>query len=99
MWHHVEALDNFNVLINYWWRQSPEYMDSPMNALMLAIMSVRDLPQEQRQAWRRLFDHYVFEADARTVEHIPENARRVLSSLDADAARVLRAQLLKKLNR
>jgi hypothetical protein len=98
-WHHVEALDPFNVLINYWWRQSPEYMDSPMNALMLSIMSVRDLPKEQRRAWRHLFDHYVFEADERTGEHIPEHARRVLSPLDADATRVLRAQLLKKLNR
>ena len=38
----------FNVLVNYWWRQSPAFMDSPMNALMLAIMTVRDLPPEQR---------------------------------------------------
>jgi hypothetical protein len=33
-WHHVEALDAFNVLVNYWWRQSPAYMDTPTNALM-----------------------------------------------------------------
>ena len=98
-WHHVEALDLFNVLINYWWRQSPEYMDSPMNALTLAIMSVRDLPEAQRQAWRHLFDHYVFEAGEHAAEHIPKHARRLLSPLDADASRVLRAQLLKKLNR
>ncbi len=35
-WHHIESLDAFNVLVNYWWRQSPAYMDSPMSALMLA---------------------------------------------------------------
>lgn len=98
-WHHVEALDNFNVLINYWWRQSPEYMDTPTNALMLALMSVRDLPLAQRKAWQNIFRHYVFESDEDTSAHIPENARRVLSPLDADAARGLRAQLLKKMNR
>jgi hypothetical protein len=74
-------------------------MDSPMNALMLAIMSVRDLPEEQRKAWQNLFRHYVFEADAGTAGHIPEKARRVLAPLDAEAARELRARLLKKLNR
>jgi hypothetical protein len=98
-WHHIEALDSLNVLVNYWWRQSPAYMDSPINALMLAIMSVRDLPKEQRDAWQNLFRHYVFEADENTAAHIPESARRVLSPLDADAVRELRARILQRLNR
>jgi hypothetical protein len=98
-WHHIEALDAFNVLVNYWWRQSPAYMDSPMNALMLAIMSVRDLPPEQRTAWQEMFRHYVFEADETTAAHIPEPARRVLAPLDETRARELRARLLKRINR
>ncbi len=98
-WHHVEALDSFNVLINYWWRQSPEHMDSPMNALLMAMLSVRDLPTNQRNAWQHLFDHYVFAADEHTAEHIPTPARGGLLPLDPDAARVLRARLLKSLNR
>ena len=98
-WHHIEALDSFNVLVNYWWRRSPGYMDSPMNALMLAIMSVRDLPPEQREAWQNLFRHYVFEAGESTAAHIPPEARRVLAPLDDAAVRELRARLLKKLNR
>lgn len=98
-WHHIEALDSVNVLVNYWWRQSPPWMDSPMNALMLAIMSVRDLPPEQRKAWQDQFDHYVFAANDDTAGHIPPQARRVLSPLDAEAARELRARLLQKLNR
>jgi len=98
-WHHVEALDDFNVLVNYWWRQSPDYMDTPMNALMLAIMTVRDLPPAQRRAWDVLFRHFVFDADERTAAHMPDYARRALGPIDADAMRAMRAQLLNKLNR
>ncbi len=98
-WHHVEALDPFNVLVNYWWRQSPPFMDTPTNALMHALMSVRDLPPEQRRAWQELFRHYVFESADATAAHIPPHARGVLAPLDDDATRLLRAQLLKRMNR
>jgi len=98
-WHHVEGLDSFNVLLNYWWRTTPGHMDSPMNALMLALMSVRDLPAEQRAAWQEIFRHYVFEADADTAAHIPEAARRTLAPLTPEVARELRARLLQRLNR
>ena len=98
-WHHIESLDSFNVLVNYWWRQSPAYMDSPMSALMLALMTVRDLPPEQRAAWASLFRHYVFDADEHTSDHIPRDARRVLGPLDEAATRELRARILQKLNR
>ena len=98
-WHHVEAQDNFNVLVNYWWRQSPDYMDTPTNTLMMALMSMRDLPREQRAAWQEIFRHYVFEADAATSAHIGKDAQRVLAPLNEDTARMLRAQLIKKMNR
>lgn len=98
-WHHVEALDAFNVLVNYWWRQSPAYMDTPANALLHALLSVRDLPPAQREAWRGIFRHYVFEADDATAAHIPEVSRGVLSPIDDDRARELRALLLNRLNR
>ena len=98
-WHHVEALEPFNVLVNYWWRQSPAYMDSPMAALMLALMTVRDLPPAQRQAWRALFAHYVFDADAHTAAHVPAAARSALAPMDDAGTRQMRAQLIKRLNR
>jgi hypothetical protein len=98
-WHHIEALDTLNVLVNYWWRQSPAFMDSPIGALMYTIMTVRDLPKEQRDAWFNLFRHYVFEADEHTAAHIPESARRALAPMDADMARDIRARLLQRLNR
>ena len=98
-WHHIEALDPFNVLVNYWWRQSPDYMDTPTNALMAAFLTLRDLPHEQRKAWQEIFRHYIFEAGEETAAHIPQHARGVLAPLTADGARALRTQLLKRLNR
>jgi hypothetical protein len=98
-WHHVEALSAFNVLVNYWWRQSPDWMDTPTNALMLALLTMRDLPPAQRRAWQEIFRHYIFEPDAATLAHQPEDARYALSPLDEDGARVLRGQLLRRINR
>ncbi|MET0288458.1 MAG: cupin-like domain-containing protein [Pseudoxanthomonas sp.] len=98
-WHHMEALAEFNILVNYWWRQSPAYMDSPMNALMLALLSIRDLPPAQRRTWQEVFRHYVFEADDGTAAHLPGDARGLLSPMDETRARELRARLMQRLNR
>lgn len=98
-WHHMEGLEPFNALVNYWWRDVPGWMDTPMNVLMYALMSLRDLPPAQREIWQEVFRHYVFDADADTAAHIPESARRVLSPLDDARARELRARLLKRINR
>ncbi len=70
-----------------------------MNALMLALLTLRDLPAEQRAIWQDVFDHYVFDADADTAAHMPESARGVLAPMDEARARSLRARLLQRLNR
>lgn len=98
-WHHVESLDPMNLLVNYWWRDVPAHMDNPTHALMHAMLSIRGLPPAQRAAWASLFRHHVFEAGEATVEHIPLPARGVLAPLTPEAARGLRAWLLRKLNR
>lgn len=98
-WHHVEALDTFNVLINYWWQRTPGYLGAPVNVLLHALLSLRGLPLEQRTAWRGILDHYVFAADDSAAGHIPERSRGVLGMLDETRARSLRALLLKQLNR
>ncbi|MTV41636.1 cupin-like domain-containing protein [Duganella radicis] len=98
-WHHVEGLEPFNLLINYWWRQSPAWMDTPYNALLLGLMTMRDLPPAQRAAWREIFRHYVFDSDGSEAAHLPPAARGPLAPLDETGARMLRAQLLNRLNR
>lgn len=98
-WHHVEALDAFNVLVNYWWQTAPAWAGAPANVLMHALLSLRSLPPPQRAAWRGILDHYVFADDDSATAHIPERSRGVLGAMDANGARALRALLLKQLNR
>ena len=98
-WHHVEALAPFNVLVNYWWNTSPAWLDTPQITLLHGLLSLRDRPASEKQAWKALFDYYVFGDPERPAEHLPEAARGPLAPIDASAARRLRAQLLHRLNR
>ena len=74
-------------------------MDTPLNTLLMALLSLRDLPPAQRDAWRALFDHYIFDADEQTAAHIPPAARGLLAPMNDSIARQLRATLLSRLNR
>ena len=47
-WHQVQGLDAANALVNWWWRRSPEWLDSPTQALWMAMATVRDLPAAER---------------------------------------------------
>jgi hypothetical protein len=98
-WHHVEGLEPFNVLVNYWWRQAPDWRDPPMNVLMHALLGLRGLPERELAGWQALFRHFVFEADAETVAHIPAHARGVLGPLDRGRAAELRELLRQRLQK
>jgi hypothetical protein len=98
-WHHVEALDPVNILVNYWWSLQPESKGSPADALSHALLSIKSLPPAQRHAWRALFDYYVFEAPEEACGHIPEAARGRLGDIDDTGTRRLRAELLNQLKR
>jgi hypothetical protein len=98
-WHHVEALESFNVLVNYWWRSSPRYMGSPLNVLQHAVMGLRDLPPEQRAIWQKLFEYYVFEPKDENFEHIPKHARGVLDEISEQMASDIRNLLISRLKR
>lgn len=100
MWfHHVEGLDAVNLLINAWWRRVPEYVDSPLSTLRLALMTLRDLPEHERRIWAHHFEHFVFGADATAWSHIPESARGLLGPIDEPLSRQARAYLLNQLKR
>jgi len=98
-WHHVEGLSRFNTLVNYWWSSSPKFIPTPMNTLYQALWSIRDRPEREKQAWKNVFEYYVFGPAERAGEHLPEQARGVLGPIDDTMARQLRAMLLNNLNR
>ena len=98
-WHQVEALDGFNVMINYWWNPVPAWVDTPETTLRHALLSLRDRPDSEKRAWRALFDYYVFGPPDQAGAHLPEAARGALGPLDEMQARRLRAQILNRLNR
>ncbi len=98
-WHHVEGLAPFNILLNYWWRETPRFLGQPQDALNHAILSIRDLPPQDKAIWRELFEHYVFENGPQLTDHIPAGARGVLDPLSAESAGRLRSFLLRALNR
>lgn len=98
-WHHVEGLADFNVLVNFWWRDTPRFLGQPQDALNHAIMAIRDLPSDDRALWRDLFNHYVFAPDEGVTGHIPDGKRGILEPLTAESASRIRAFLLRSLNR
>ena len=82
-WHHVSSLERLNALVNYWWKPivgEGVTSESGMGALMHAILALKPLPRGEREAWKRLFDHYVFN-DQDPAAHIPAERRNLLGPL------------------
>lgn len=97
-WHFVESKGPLNVLVNYWW-DGLEH-GSPMNVLALALLVLRDLPPQERDAWQTVFNHYIFDKNAASViDHIPEKFRGVLGKKslqrDTNIKGFLRSRLMK----
>ncbi len=76
--HHVEALDPVNILVNYWWDPARQDLGSPWDALLHGIIALRGLPPDQRRAWKAAFDHYVFLENGDPGAHLPADVRGIL---------------------
>lgn len=98
-WHEVEALDDFNVLLNWWWNAVPDYVDTPQTTLLHALLSLRQRPVHEREAWAAIFDYYLFSDRDGATAHLPEHARGLLEMTDSSLARRLRAQVIRRLQR
>ena len=97
-WHAVEGLDDFNVMLNFWWRENPTFLGGPDAAMKLAIATIRDLPHPEKQHWKQLFEYYVFNNSEDNTAHIPEKSRGVLGRINSDLARKIKSYLLEVLS-
>jgi hypothetical protein len=94
-WHHVRALEGFNVLVNYWWNRTEAGVAPPMSALMLALISLRDLPPAYRDAWHGLFDHWVFQTSGEPMTHLPAEVRGGLGATSPNLQRVVTSNMMR----
>src|SRR6476469_6063033 len=78
-WHDVLSLEDFGALINFWWRDAEPPLLTPLNALYYAVITMRDLPPNELEAWRNMFNHYIFGDNGDPAEHLPEAARGILA--------------------
>lgn len=98
-WHHVEAAGPLNILVNYWWSDLPADADSPFHVLAHGLHTLAHLPEPRREAWRALFDHYVFRRNGDPADHIPPAARSILGPSTPPLRRHIRAFLMNVLGR
>ena len=91
-WHHVVSDGHFNVQVNYWWNPA-EAFGSPMQALILAMLAVRDLPPEQNAAWKTMFEHFVFHGNGPVAEHLPEGKRGLMGEMTVEQRVAIRKEL------
>lgn len=94
-WHGVRSFDPVSMLVNYWWGHSLE--GSPFECLVHGLLAIRDLPEPEREAWRAIFDHYLFGRNGDPAAHLPEYARGVLGPASPQRAEMIRSFLIKSL--
>ncbi|MDJ0656889.1 MAG: cupin-like domain-containing protein [Xanthomonadales bacterium] len=95
--HHVESMDPLGMMMNYWWRDAPDYMATPLLTLLHGLLTIRDLPEGERESWRVLFDHYLFQTNGDPWAHMPEDARGLFGETTPENLAKLRAYLTKTL--
>lgn len=88
-WHHVRATSDFNVLVNFWWRDRPQISREPMEAFVLSLLSVRQLPASERESWRAMFDYFIFQTDGSPLDHIPDELQGVLGPINPHRAKAI----------
>ena len=97
-WHHVRSLDPLSILVNYWWNEAPPPQPglAPIDAMIHALLTFSGLPENQREAWRAMFDQIVF---GPSPDHIPEAKRGIRGNLSDDSKERLRRQIAQMMAR
>jgi hypothetical protein len=96
-WHGVESTGPVNILVNYWWSDTPAGSGSGLHALGHGLLTLSHLPESKRRAWRAMFDHFVFQLDGDPAEHIPPAARGILGRTSPEVRQAIRQYLIRAL--
>lgn len=91
-WHQIEALARFNVLVNYWWNDSPETA-ARFESMVHAIFALSALPPERRAAWAGMFDHFALQRGGDPAAHLPRDQRGVLDAMTPPLRQRIRTYL------
>lgn len=96
-WHHVRSTTPFNLLVNYWCSAPND--GSAFEALIHAMLAIRNRPPDERAHWRAFFDHFVFDADPDDAAHLPPHARGILGPSSPERTALMREFLMRGLGR
>ena len=97
-WHGVQSLEAVNIFVNYWWNPARTDIGNAYDAMLHGMFSLRNLPPDQRAAWRAMFDQYVFCVNGDPTEHLPEHARGFLGPATPYQLERMRATLRQMLS-
>ncbi len=96
-WHGVESLDPLNVLVNYWWNDANAGHHNLVLSLVHTMALMSGLPADQREVWRKFFDHFVFQTDGDPGAHLPPDLGDVFGDLSAEHRDQLMAFIAERL--
>ncbi len=101
-WHHVDSLEKVNGLMNYWWNGSAAkevLQPTPLDSLNMALLAMRKLTPAQRNAWRAMFDHYLFKQVIDPASYIPQHCQYAIGEITPQAERRLKDHLIERLKK
>src|SRR5438067_8888220 len=98
-WHAVASLDELGAMSNFWWRDVEPPLLTPLNALYHSVITMKNLPPNELEAWRALFGHYIFGDNGDPVAHLPEQARGILGRRTPELVARVKKLLIDALSR
>ena len=97
-WHQIQALESFNVMVNFWWDETAAIGGDAFESLIHTILAIRNMPAHRKEIWQNVFQHLIFDNNNVTA-HLPPDARGILGELTPDTVARTRNWLAKSLSR
>ena len=86
------------MLVNYWWDAAPELRRAARGAAA-CVLTIRDLPPDQRAVWESMFQQLVFSAPDSALAHLAPAQRGMLAAPSEERTRKIRETLAREFGR